>query len=235
MAWTFYGRPFDWAPLLSFEVYETAYERELQDATRALYLSFLINSAMDKAENTSKVLQLAIDACRMTINKVVSDVNTLISNNVPALQSAIIDVEQQRNYFLEAAKLEDQYLTINATDSVEMQKWKADSAKSLRLVGAFYTLVFSAVGQPEAGALIGTGVQALADGYNPNGNNKTFWDYLQAYGTTYSAGKEFEGALKDVGNSVGQLDFSSVEALRKSLSGQKSDLFDKITKVKSQV
>jgi hypothetical protein len=131
--------------------------------------------------------------------------------------------------------LEDQYLTINATDTVQEQKWKAESAQSLRLVSAFYTLVLTATGNPQAGALIGTGVQALADGYDPKGNDKTFWDYLQAYGTKYSADKDLEGTLTGLRSSVGQLDFSSVDALRKSLAGQKSDLFNQIAKVKNQV
>jgi hypothetical protein len=106
---------------------------------------------------------------------------------------------------------------------------------SLRLVSAFYTLTLAAVGLPEAGALIGTGVEAWADGVDPNGNRKDFWDYLEKMGSVYSSQGEFESDVKKLRSSLSDLDFSSPEQLRKSFGRNKDDLIDSVSKLKTRI
>jgi hypothetical protein len=231
----FYGHPSGWVPLLSFEVYQTAYQQDVRDAARTFYLSYFLGTAMDKAESRARSLQAAIDNGHKEINQIIGQINSLRSNDIVALKSALVDIAQARDYFIQAAKLKDQYLIIQAGDNVDTKRRKDQEAVSLRQIGAFYLLTLSALGNPALGAALDSGFQAWANSVDPSGHSATFWDYLTKFGSLYSTGKEFESTTDQLRTDLDGLDYSSIDKLRDSLKGKKGDLLQSIGKLKNGI
>ena len=131
----FFGNPPGWAPMLSFEVTQQVYEREVDRAIQVLYLSYWLGNVMgDAAKET-----LALETARQTLKEQIDDYKaqyTAAVNLIPAMKTESEEIASRVATLQQMLREKEQQLLAQAEQNIKDRNkvpwWK----KALRVAGS---------------------------------------------------------------------------------------------------
>ncbi|MBN1815719.1 MAG: right-handed parallel beta-helix repeat-containing protein [Sedimentisphaerales bacterium] len=152
----FFGNPPGWAPMLSFEITKTAFEREVDQALQVLYLDYWLGGALNDTEKQLKGLETARKTLKTQIDdlkKQYEDIPRLIS----ALSTESQDIQIRTNTVMAALQQKEQELLQQAQQNVKDRHkvpwWK----KATRILGSVLTMSPLAEGSWKGTLITGAG------------------------------------------------------------------------------
>ncbi|MBN1125166.1 MAG: hypothetical protein JXA82_09165, partial [Sedimentisphaerales bacterium] len=155
----FFGNPPGWAPMLSFEITNTAFEREVDQALQVLYLDYWLGDALNDTEKQLKGLETARKSLKQQIDNLkveYEDIPRLISS----LSTESQDIQIRTSTVMAALQQKEQELLQQAQQNVKDRHkvpwWK----KATRILGSVLTMSPLAEGASWKGTLI-TGAGTL--------------------------------------------------------------------------
>ncbi len=168
----FFGNPPGWAPMLSFEVTQQVYEREVDRALQVLYLSYWLGTVMGNAAQESAGLETARNTLKQQIDDFKAQYTAAV-NLIPMLKTESEEIAAGVDSLQQQLKEKEQELLAQAEQNVrdrhKVPWWKT----ALRVMGSLATTVPRA---PNVGAGILMGAGSILDTLSEEFLSDAGWD-----------------------------------------------------------
>ena len=188
----YFGNPLGWAPMLSFEVYLTNYNNEIERAMPTLYLNYWLQHVDQTLANMVEASRVAVDQTQNDIAASQGQINSL-TNNIPVLENKITVLQGQ---------IEETQNRLEQLKAQLMAKAKHNVKKRNRLNKAFGICKAVANCIPVYGPFISTGLSVAGN----------FFGISDTYG--------YESAISSSLQSFTNFNFSSaLGTLQQAISG----------------
>lgn len=152
----FFGNPPGWAPMLSFEVTQQVYEREVDRALQVLYLSYWLQTVMGTAAQES----LGLETARSTLKQQIDDFKaqyTSAVNLIPLLKTESQEISNRITTLQQRLREKEQALLARAEANVKERHKVPWWQKAMRIAGSFLTMSPLAEGDWSGSLVAGTG------------------------------------------------------------------------------
>lgn len=106
----YFGNPFGWAPLLSFEVNKAIFEQEINNAIRVMYLNYWLTHIEATSEQKANVMKQSMEniSKNISLDKKTLDECTqsipVLENDITMLSGRIEDITQELNMITEVLR-----------------------------------------------------------------------------------------------------------------------------------
>lgn len=205
----YFENPPGYAPLLAYDVYQKAFEVEVDRSLEIMYYSYLI-------QEKSRQLDHRIEAMTLSRQKVIDDLRQMKTDyernadNLSGLTNRLDKMVNLTAYVQRRAKGFEAKLLREAQNNVEKRHEVPFLKKALRTVGTIAT-VFP-IGQPIVGQ-IGTSMRYLGDF-----NTDDPWSSIKAipaYAKEFKESKAYQKQLTAFDAVIDSVDFSSRNSIKK--------------------
>ena len=152
----FFANPPGWAPMLSFEVTQQVYEREVDRALQVLYLSYWLDRVMGNATQES----LGLETARSTLKQQIDDFKaqyTTAVNLIPALKTESEEIAARVSTLQQRLREKEQELLARAEANVKERHKVPWWQKAMRVAGSFLTMSPLAEGDWKGAVTTGVG------------------------------------------------------------------------------
>ncbi len=154
----FFGNPPGWAPMLSFEVTQQVYEREVDRALQVLYLSYWMETIMGNAAQEAAGLETARNTLKQQIDDFKAQYTAAV-NLIPVMKTESQEIAARVSSLQQQLQQKEQELLARAEQNIKDRHkvpwWK----KAMRVAGSLLTTVPRAT-SPEAAIVMGAGTLA---------------------------------------------------------------------------
>ncbi len=170
----YFGNPFGWVPMLSFEVNKTAFENEIDTALRTLYLVHWMKSALPVQTEKVNALLLARDQL-MAANQTIVDEFEAAKQLIPELEAEETHIQQK------IANIRPQ-LALLESDIIDQAfaAFSPEYAEMMSLVGSFQDALSSS-GMGSVLSMLAESLENLQVVDSPDTVNYGFFDDFQSY------------------------------------------------------
>jgi len=145
----YFGNPFGWVPMLSFETHYLAYEREINRAVDQVYLSrWLLNMAEGQVEKKAALEQIATEI-KYEIDSVLTFQYSRIKDDILDIESEVQNIDLKTTGLIQQLESRQAYLYSLSQNKHKKAFWR----RALGILGPI--LQVFPVGQPYVG-IVGT-------------------------------------------------------------------------------